>query len=78
MEMTFEEKMKYMEEKYDGIGSMAFYNAQGGVKCKTMSWGSYLTCIDELIKIFKEKPELLEKEINKFNVTGKFIEDMRI
>ena len=61
MEMTFEEKMKYMKENYDGIASIAFYQAQGGVKCKLMSWHSYLTCIDELVKIFIEHPELLTK-----------------
>lgn len=60
-ELTFEEKMKYVEENYDGIGSLAFYHAQGGMKCKFMSWGAYLTCIEELIKMFKERPELLNE-----------------
>ncbi|MHA1481819.1 MAG: hypothetical protein ACTSQA_00090 [Candidatus Heimdallarchaeaceae archaeon] len=58
--MEFKEKLKYLEENYDGIASMAYYNAQGGVKCKTMSWNCYLSCIDQLIKKLKEFPELLE------------------
>ena len=60
-EMTFDEKMRYMEEKYNGIASMSYYKAQGGVKCKTMSWFCYLSCIKELLKIIKEHPGELDK-----------------
>ena len=61
-EMTFEEKLKYLKENYDGIASMAYYNAQGGVKCKTMSWACYLSCVEELMKKIKEFPELLNDD----------------
>ena len=60
-EMTFDEKMRYMEDKYNGIASMAYCNAQGRVKCKTMSWFCYLSCIEELLKIIKEHPGELDK-----------------
>ena len=60
-EMTFKEKLEHMKKNYDGIGSIAFYQAQGGVKCKVMSWYSYLSCIDELMKIIKEHPEILKE-----------------
>jgi len=67
--MEFEEKLKYLEENYDGISSMAYYNAQGGVKCKTMSWFCYLSCIEELIKIFREHPEKLNNFGNQKGVS---------
>ncbi len=69
-EMSFEERLKHMKENYDGIGSIAFYQAQGGVKCKTMSWDCYLSCIDELIKIFKERPEIFNDGFTELDESG--------
>lgn len=63
-ELSFDEQLKYLEENYDGVASLALYKATGGVRCKTMSYENcYIKCTEELRKIFKEHPELLNKEI---------------
>ena len=59
--MKFEERLKYLEENYDGLASMVLQDVMGGVQCKTMSYQNcYLKCIDRLLEILKERPELLE------------------
>lgn len=70
--MEFKEELKYLEEKWDGLASMVLNRAGGGVRCKTMSYHCYLKCIDELSKIIKEHPEVLET-----SVTGCYTQEIK-
>ena len=47
------EAEEYILENYDGLYSLAFAEATGGMKCKSMSWDIYKKCVDKFVERIK-------------------------